>query len=166
MHSQVAERSVRDNIGEAHLSMTVLPGISLLRRAVRMNIVSFPAQVPVLLKQPPADMQWRIVVLYFVRGWSQRAIAARFGVPVHRIARALSEWSARAVAFRYVQVIDHEECRRLGFECETSSPAEELRAGVARPVSEIARAKFPSNGTRAEGASLVREKERVSHAAA
>jgi hypothetical protein len=166
MHSHEAERSARDNIGEAHFSMTVLPGISLLRRAVRMNIVSFPAQVPVLLKQPPADMQWRMVVLYFVRGWSQTAIAARFGVPVHRVSRALSEWSARAVAFRYVQVIDHEECRRLGFECETSSPAGEIRAGVARPVFEIAPAIFRSNGTPAEGALPVREKERVSHAAA
>jgi hypothetical protein len=166
MHSQEAERSVRDNIGEAHLTMTVLPGISLLRRAVRMNIVSFPAQVPVLLKQPPADMQWRMVVLYFVRGWSQRAIAARFGVPVHRISGALNEWSMRAVAFRYVQVIDHEECRRLGFECETYSPAEQIRVGGPRPVLEIATARFPSNGTRAESALLVRERERVSHAAA
>lgn len=166
MHSQEAERSVRDNIGEAHLRMTVLPGISLLRRAVRINVVSFPAQIPVLLKQPPADMQWRIVALYFVRGWSQRAIAARFGVPVHRISRALSEWSIRAVAFRYVQVIDREECRRLGFDCETYSPAEEIRAGGTTPVLEIATARFPSNGTRAESTFLVREKERVSHAAA
>ena len=138
--------------------MTVLPGISLLRRAVRMNVVSFPAQVPVLLKQPPADMQWRMVVLYFVRGWSQRAIAARFGVPVHRISGALNEWSVRAVAFRYVQVIDHAACLRLGFESETQERCRHSELGLLTT---------PRHGeSRPKTGSLVRERERVSHAAA
>ncbi|HXN45080.1 MAG TPA: hypothetical protein VN893_00470 [Bryobacteraceae bacterium] len=99
-------QSARDAVGDALRKTTVHPGGSLLRRAVRMNIVSFPAQVPVLLRQPAADVQWRMVLLYFVRGWSQPALAARFGIPIHRISKAINDWSIRALALGYVQVID------------------------------------------------------------
>ena len=106
MHSGEATRCARDTVGEALRKTTVHPGGAILRRAIHMHIVSFPAQVPVLLKQPAADMQWRMVLLYFVRGWSQPAIAARFRVPIHRISKALNDWSIRALALGYVQVID------------------------------------------------------------
>jgi hypothetical protein len=135
--------------------MTVLPGSSMLRRAIRRNLVSFPSQIPVLLKQPPADMQWRSVLLYFVRGWSQTAIAGRFGVPVHRISRTLSEWSIRALAFGHIQVIDPEECCRLGIECESDAPSEEIGAGAGAAVVEIAPAMSPSIWARPEGAGLL-----------
>jgi hypothetical protein len=85
----------------------VHPGIALLRRAVRGSIVSFPAQIPVLVKQPSGDIEWRAVVLYFVRGWSSTKIAARFQVPKHRIRKSLNQWCVRALALGYVQVIDH-----------------------------------------------------------
>ena len=76
--------------------------------AVRANIVSFPSQIPTLLKQPSADMQWRVVLLFFVRGWSASRIGARFNVPRHRIWKTLNSWSVRALALGYVQVIDPE----------------------------------------------------------
>lgn len=141
MHSQEAVGHARDNIAEPRVKMTLLPGSSVLRQALRRNIVSFPAQIPVLLKQPLADTQWRVVLLYFVRGWRQTAIAARFGVPVHRISRTLNEWSVRALAYGYVQVIDSEQCRLLGIECESNPPAEEIRTGAGAAVVEIAPAR-------------------------
>ena len=142
MHSQEGAGSARENIAGPRVKMTVLPGSSMLRQALRRNIVSFPAQIPVLLKQPSADPQWRMVLLYFVRGWSQTAIAARFDVPVHRISRTLNEWSIRALAYGYVQVIDSEECCRLGIECESDPPAEEIRAVAGAVVVEIAPAQL------------------------
>ena len=141
MHSQEGVGSVRENIAGPRIRMTVLPGSSMLRQALRRNIVSFPAQIPVLLKQPSADPQWRMVLLYFVRGWSQTAIAARLGVPVHRISRTLNEWSIRALAYGYVQVVDSEECGRLGIECESDAPAEEIHTGAGAAVVEIAPAR-------------------------
>jgi len=155
MHGQEAARSVWDNIGEPHLKMTVLPGSSMLRRAIRRNLVSFPSQIPVLLKQPPADMQWRTVLLYFVRGWSQTAIAERFAVPVHRISRTLNEWSIRALAFGHIQVIDPEECCRLGIECQSDPPSERTGAGAVATVVRIAPAVSPSVWARPEGAGLL-----------
>lgn len=103
-------------ISEERLQTPVHPGSETLRRAVRANIVSFPSQIPTLLKQPSADMQWRVVLLFFVRGWSASRIAARFNVPRHRIWKTLNGWSVRALALGFVQVIDPEafaECCHL-----------------------------------------------------
>jgi hypothetical protein len=61
-----------------------------------------------LLKDPQADLQWRAVLLYFVRGWTSAAIAARFHVPAHRIWHTLNQWAIRAIALGYIQVIDME----------------------------------------------------------
>jgi hypothetical protein len=70
--------------------------------------VSFPSRVPILLKGPPGEIQWRSVLLYFVRGWTATAIAARFHVPVHRIWHILNQWAIRATALGYIQIIDFE----------------------------------------------------------
>jgi len=119
------------------------PGSVVLRRAIRRNIVSFPAQVPVFLRQSRAGMQWRVVLLFFVLGWSSPAIAARFRVPTHRIWQILEDWSVRAFALGYVQVLDPEAfaacCRAAG--CGTTRESIE-------PVTNV------------------REEVRVSHAAA
>jgi hypothetical protein len=131
------ERQVRDAVDEALRKTTVHPGGSVLRRAIRMNIVSFPAQVPVLLKQPPADVQWRMVLLYFVRGWSQPALAARFGIPIHRVSRSINEWSIRALALGYVQVIDPKAfaaCCGADVEYGTNPGGEEIRLAEIRPL--------------------------------
>jgi hypothetical protein len=138
-----ATRSARDTVGEALRKTTVHPGGSLLRRAVRMNIVSFPAQVPVLLRQPAPDVQWRMVLLYFVRGWSQPAIAARFGIPIHRITKALNDWSIRALALGYVQVIDAKAFAVCcGVDCEDRTYLE-----VAEPrLAEVRALPAPPEG--------------------
>ena len=91
----------------------VHPGLTVLRRAIRENAVSFPSRVPILLKGPPGEMQWRSVLLYFVRGWTATAIAARFHVPVHRIWHILNQWAIRATALGYIQIIDVEAFCRL-----------------------------------------------------
>jgi len=85
------------------------PGIALLRQAVRRNIVSFPSQTPAFLKQPPADVQWRMALLFFVRGWRAEDIGARYHFPKHEVCRFLNAWSVRALAQGHIQVIDEEE---------------------------------------------------------
>src|ERR1035441_3448243 len=57
------------------------PGSGILRRAIRGNMVSFPSQIPSCPKGSQAEMQWRMVLLFFVRGWGAAKIAARFHVP-------------------------------------------------------------------------------------
>jgi hypothetical protein len=104
-----AEQTNAPDIGRGKRQPTpVHPGSAVLRRSIRRQIVSFPSQVPVFLKRPAGDMQWRIVLLYFVRGWSGPKIAARFNVPIHRIREILNAWSVRALELGYVQVIDAE----------------------------------------------------------
>ena len=100
------------------------PGSIVLRRAIRRNIVSFPAQIPVFLKQRDAGAQWRAVILFFVRGWSSPRIAMRFQVPTHRVWQILEDWSVRAWALGYVQVLDPEAfaaCCRTGAAARTAS---------------------------------------------
>jgi hypothetical protein len=107
----------------ARLKTPVHPGCAVLRRAVRGNIVSFPSQIPAFLRNPPADMQRRVVLLFFVQGWSSVDIAARFSVPRHFIWGVLNEWSVRALALGCIQVIDPEEfatCCRLDDEYGTN----------------------------------------------
>lgn len=91
---------------EARLKTPVHPGCAVLRRAVRENIVSFPSQIVAFLRNPPADMQCRVVLLFFVHGWSSVDIAARFNVPKHLVWGVLNDWSVRALALGYIQVID------------------------------------------------------------
>jgi hypothetical protein len=114
----------------ARLHAPINPGSKLLRRAIRKNIVSFPAQVPAFAKQPPDGAQWRMVLLYFVRGWNLRDIARRFKVPPHRVGLILNNWSVRALALGCVEIIDPEafaECCRIDVEHGTDREQEEIR---------------------------------------
>jgi hypothetical protein len=123
---------------EERLQTPLHSGSAVLRRALRRNIVSFPSQIPVFLKQPPADMQWRMVLLYFIRGWSSVKIAARFNVPTHWIRKSLNEWSVRALALGFVQVIDPEAfatCCHSDVEYGTNRNTEE---GDSQPLPEAA----------------------------
>lgn len=116
----------------------VNPGTRVLRRAIRGNIVSFPSQIPALSKQPPDGMQWRMVLLFFVRGWNLRDIAARFKVPKHRVAQVLNCWSVRALALGYVEVIDAEafaECCRAALEGEPGRDTDDALWDDSGPVS-------------------------------
>ena len=136
MHVVMDEKRNVLDISEERLQTPVHPGSETLRRAVRGNIVSFPSQIPTLLKQPSADMQWRVVLLFFVRGWSASRIAARFNVPRHRIWKTLNGWSVRALALGYVQVIDPEAfaaCCHLDVESGTVRSVEETADITARP---------------------------------
>src|ERR1700720_4234258 len=65
--------------------------IDVLRRAIQTNRVSFPAQTP-CFNQTRADIQWRLVQLYFVRGWNCIQLARRYSLTRQRIEQLLAEW--------------------------------------------------------------------------
>jgi hypothetical protein len=124
----------------------VHPGFGILRRAIRGNIVSFPSQIPSLPKGSQADMQWRMVLLFFVRGWSVANIAERFHVPRHRVWTLLNGWSVRAMALGHVQVIDpeaFEACCRGDVESEADRDIEEVQLAAASPWVKSVPREFP-----------------------
>jgi len=93
----------------------------VLRQAVRENLVSFPSQVPVFRRLGRPELQARIVILYFVRGWAIHDIAARYAVTRPRVRQILTGWCARAVDEGYLQAIeaDHPLFTRLELETGT-----------------------------------------------
>jgi len=65
---------------QAHLPRSMEPldlENKILRQAVQENLVSFPSQVPAFEKRSRPDLQQKIVVLYFVLGWTMDDIAKR-----------------------------------------------------------------------------------------
>lgn len=84
-------------------------GLAKLRLAIRERQVSFPAQVPSFPRQHSADIQWRIVTLYFVRGWTSEELADRYHVTPSRIRQLLRLWVESARALGYLQEIPAEE---------------------------------------------------------
>ena len=124
-----------DEKEEASVKAPIYPGSAVLRRAVRRNIVSFPSQIQAFLRRPAADMQCRVVLLFFVRGWTSIQIAMRFNVPKHVIRGILNDWSVRALALGYIQVIDAEEfaiCCRMDDEYGTNRETERFVSAPAR----------------------------------
>jgi hypothetical protein len=79
--------------------------ISILRRAIRANRVSFPSQIPTFPGCPLPEMQPKLVQLYFVMGWSRAKIAARYGLPAYRVESVLNSWKSRAAHAGYIQHI-------------------------------------------------------------
>ena len=79
------------------------PSIHNLRAAIRSNRIAFPAPVPVFPSQHRADIQWRLVELYFVFGWSAARIGERYGVTPRRVRQALHGWVKRATLLGYLQ---------------------------------------------------------------
>ena len=79
-----------------------------LRRAIHNREVSFPAQVPSFPRQHSVKIQWRVVTLYFVRGWTCEQLADRYGVTSHRVRQLLRRWVDRATALGYLQEIPAE----------------------------------------------------------
>jgi len=79
--------------------------IDELRLAIRANRVNFPVPVPTFSAQFRPDIQWRLIELYFVRGWSSRRLADRYGVTSRRVQQALQQWVTLASAHGYLQVI-------------------------------------------------------------
>lgn len=85
-----------------------------LRAAIWNQAVCFPAQVPIFMNLHRADIQWRIAVLYFVRGWSSMKIAKRYGVTTKRVAQMLRQWTSRAIDRGYLSLIPSlSECAPL-----------------------------------------------------
>ena len=60
--------AITEEINDLHLRR--------LRSAMRKNLVMFPSNVPIFSKLPRPEIQWRIVLLFFVRGWSCAEIAS------------------------------------------------------------------------------------------
>jgi hypothetical protein len=94
-----------------------LPGLNesgkwslrLIRTSIRSQRLSFPSQVPVFQHLHRPDIQWRIVLLYFVRGWSSVRIAARYGMTRERVMQLLRQWIAKAIRRGYVERIPTEQ---------------------------------------------------------
>ncbi len=80
-----------------------LLGNRALQLAIRRNLVCFPSQAPVFGKLPRRDVQWRLAVLYFIRGWSTREIARRYGLTRERCGQIISDWRVRAINMGYIQ---------------------------------------------------------------
>ncbi|MBV8906336.1 MAG: hypothetical protein JOZ22_22080 [Acidobacteriia bacterium] len=76
-----------------------------LRAAIQKDEISFPSQVPVFARQSRADIQWRLVELYFVCNWSCAALGRRYGVSMERARQLISQWVRRAVFLGYLQEI-------------------------------------------------------------
>lgn len=74
--------------------------------AIRRNLVSFPSQIPAFVKH--GELQERIVQLFFVRGWTVKAICDRYGLGKSTVRKLISDWKIRAVAAGYIQEIDLE----------------------------------------------------------
>jgi hypothetical protein len=132
--------------GAERLKMPIHPGSGILRRAIRGNMVSFPSQIPSFRKGTQADMQWRMVLLFFVRGWSVAKIAERFHVPRHRVWTLLNAWSVRAMAQGHVQVIDPEAfavCCRNDVENGSGHDIDEVRLAEVKPLDRSGGQVFP-----------------------
>jgi hypothetical protein len=84
------------------------PGIHCLRTSIRENRIHFPVPVPVFSGQYRPDIQWRLVELYFIRGWSAKKIAERYGVTARRIQQSLQHWADKAMERGYLQAIPPE----------------------------------------------------------
>ncbi len=86
-----------------------LLGNRALQVAVRRNLVCFPSQAPVFGKRPRRDVQWRLAVLYFIRGWPTRKIARRYGLTRERCGQIITDWRIRAVNMGYIQDVTPDE---------------------------------------------------------
>lgn len=90
------------------LSTVEGPRINCLRDSIQANRVHFPMPIPSFPYQYRADIQWRLVELYFIRGWSTRRIAERYGVTARRIQQSLQHWVVSAMERGYLQLIPPE----------------------------------------------------------
>ncbi len=97
-------------------------GNRALQMAIRGNLVSFPSQAPIFGKQPRRDLQWRLAVLYFIRGWSTREIARRYGLTRERCGQIISDWRIRAVNMGYIEDVTPADSTALAELARYSDP--------------------------------------------
>lgn len=91
-----------------------LLGNRALQVAVRRNLVCFPSQAPVFGQRPRRDVQWRLAVLYFIRGWSTREIGRRYGLTRERCGQIISDWRIRAVNMGYIRDVTPDDLEAAG----------------------------------------------------
>ena len=128
-----------------------ITGLTLLgnreiQTLVRGNFVCFPAQAPVFGERSRRNLQWRFAVLYFVRGWSTRVIAERYGLRRERCGQIISDWRVRAIALGYIQDVTPEgtDLMRLVESCDGAErirPAQ-VATGAARSSNTMSRTSF------------------------
>jgi len=93
-----------------------------LRRAIQNNQVSFPSPVPAFQRESRADIQWRAVDLYFVRGWSCEKVGQRFGLTRTRTGQILASWVDRAITLGYLQEIPVQAAAAVTFMRRPAAP--------------------------------------------
>jgi hypothetical protein len=81
-------------------------GNRVVRAGIRNNLVTFPSEVPVFRKTTRPDIQAKIAILYFLRGWSTAMIGERYRIGRQRVAQILTQWRLRAVRQGYIQLIN------------------------------------------------------------
>jgi hypothetical protein len=81
-------------------------GNRVVRAGIRNNLVTFPSEVPVFKKSTRPDLQAKMALLYFVRGWSMAQIGERYNLGRQRVAQIVTRWRIRAVVHGYVQVVN------------------------------------------------------------
>lgn len=110
VYLQRSTRRVRSPFGPSlatQRSMTLsLAGNTVLRKLIRRNLVTFPAQARSYSKRAEGDLAPRLAQLYFIRGWSIRAICAKYGLRKSACQKLLAEWRIRAVGSGYIQEIE------------------------------------------------------------
>ena len=89
--------------------MSAKTRLPCLRQAVRDNRVVFPAPVPVFARQYRADVQRRLVELYFVQGWSFYQLGGRYRITAGRVRQTIRRWVEHAMALNYLQSIATED---------------------------------------------------------
>jgi two-component system, OmpR family, KDP operon response regulator KdpE len=114
--------------------------IDKLRQALRDNAVSFPNPVPVFPRHDRPDLQWKLVLLYFVRGWHCEDIAVRYGLFAPRVHQILKTWARRAIEKGYVEYFPPSEV--LGHLLAAGSGAIPRRAAEPRPTPLPFHSKF------------------------
>jgi hypothetical protein len=82
--------------------------LPFIRKAVWSHGISFPSQVPIFTHLHRTDIQWRIVLLYFVHRWPSRKIASRYGMTGKRVTQILRQWTSRAILRGYLDRIPSE----------------------------------------------------------
>jgi hypothetical protein len=121
---------------ELSLDLALL-GNRALQVAVRRNLVCFPSQAPIFGKQPRRDVQWRLAVLYFIRGWSTREIARRYGLTRERCGQIITDWRIRAVNMGYIQDVTPDNFDALALMSLNGEPGVDDNTGGPNPFIQV-----------------------------
>jgi hypothetical protein len=127
-----------ESAGPRTIELALL-GNRTLQNLIRGNFVCFPSQAPVFGQKSRRDLQWRLAVLYFVRGWSTRSIADRYGLTRERCGQIISDWRIRAVSLGYIQDVTPEgtDLARLADSLHAAGRQQTVPVAVLEMPAEI-----------------------------